>query len=677
MSDSPEQRLQVLRSLIHHHAHLYHTLDAPELPDASYDALFRELLALEREHPELISADSPSQRVGSAINTAFTPVPHAVPMLSLDNVFNETDWLDFDRRVRERLGWELAVGVPYACEPKFDGLAVALHYEQGVLVQAATRGDGSTGEDITANVRTIATVPLRLAGPADAWPTRLEVRGEVVMPRAGFEALNARQLAAGDKPFANPRNAAAGALRQLDSRITAQRPLSFYAYAIARLEGVEWPASHSQSLRWLAGQGFQVSELACTGPGPHFVQQAWTHLLTQRDALPFDIDGMVVKVDDRRQQLELGFIARAPRWAVAYKFPAQEVSTRLEAIDWQVGRTGALTPVARLTPVPVGGVVVSNATLHNHDEVMRLDLRAGDTVVIHRAGDVIPKVLRRVEDDGHAQRPLTALPAQCPVCASAVIKEEEAAIARCSAGLYCPAQRKEAIRHFASRRAMDIEGLGEKWIDLLVDQLGLESSAGLYRLTLDQLLTLPRMAEKSAGNLLQAIARSRDTTLPRFLFALGIPNVGESTAAALARQFGNLPALIAAEVELLVQTPDVGPVVAQSIRDFLQEQHNRQVIAELQAAGVHWPEVEAPQPQAQPLQGQTWVLTGTLESMSRDQAGDRLRALGAKVSGSVSKKTHAVVAGPGAGSKLDSARELGIPVMDEAGLLALLQEHER
>lgn len=666
------QRLDTLRAQLRDHARAYYLADAPVLPDADYDALYRELLALEAAFPALITEDSPSQRVGAKPDTAFSTVLHEVPMLSLDNVFAEAELHDFDRRLRERLGWEVAVGLPYVCEPKFDGLAVTLHYRHGQLVQAATRGDGSSGEDITANIRTIASVPLRLAG--ESWPEHMEVRGEVLMPRAGFMALNARQEAAGEKIFANPRNAAAGALRQIDPRITAQRPLAFYAYTLAALQGAPWPGTHSQTLRWLSQFGFVIADEVCQGHGPVFVQQAWQKLLTAREHLPFDIDGMVVKVDDRRLQQDLGFVARAPRWAVAYKFPAQEVSTLLEAIDFQVGRTGALTPVARLRPVNVAGVVVSNATLHNIDEVHRLDLRPGDTVVIYRAGDVIPKVMRRLDDAGHDSRLQVQLPACCPVCASAVMRPEGEVIARCSAGQFCPAQRKEAIRHFASRRAMDIEGLGEKWIDLLVDAGLVSSTADIYSLTSEKLLTLPRMAEKSASNVLASIAHSRQTTLARFLFALGIANVGEATAEAFARQFGSWPALQAADEAALMATPDVGPVVAQSVLSYLREPHNVAVIEALIAAGVTWADQAAAQDLPQPLAGQTWVLTGTLSAMSRDEAGDRLRALGAKVSGSVSKKTHVVVAGESAGSKLAKAQELGVTVWDEAQLLALLQE---
>lgn len=675
MSDpsDPAQRLQQLRALLHEHAYRYHVLDAPVLPDADYDQLFQALLALEAAHPELVTPDSPSQRVGAASDQAFAPVRHDVPMLSLDNVFTPAEWQAFDQRVRERLDWPLAVGVAYACEPKFDGLAVSLRYVDGVLVQAATRGDGQTGEDITANVRTIHSVPLQLRGTD--WPALLEVRGEVIMPRAGFEALNAAQLAAGEKPFANPRNAAAGALRQLDPGITARRPLDFYAYSIAQVSGGAWPPTHTLGLRWLAGFGLKVSPLAQHGNGAGFVQHCWDALLAQRDTLPYDIDGMVIKVDDRRWQQALGFVARAPRWAVAYKFPAQERSTVLLAVEFQVGRTGAITPVARLAPVSVGGVTVSNATLHNMDEIERLDLRPGDTVIVRRAGDVIPQVIGRLPEAAHEDRARVQLPATCPVCDSAVQRPEGEVVARCTAGLYCPAQRKEALRHFASRRAMDIEGLGEKWIALLVERELVHSSADLFGLTRSQLLDLPRMGERSADNLLAAIARSRDTTLPRFLYALGIPEIGESTATQLAAHFGSLEAIMAADAAALMTTPDVGPVVAERVLAFFAEPHNRAVIAALRAAGVTWPALAAAAPRSQPLAGQTWVLTGTLSALTRDEAGDRLRALGAKVSGSVSAKTHVVVAGESAGSKLDKAQALGVTVWDEAQLLALLQEH--
>lgn len=670
--DQANARLQTLRQQLQDHAYRYYVLDEPALPDADYDALFQELLTLEQAFPELVSADSPSQRVGASSDTAFTPVTHQVPMLSLDNVFNAEDWQAFDRRVRDRIDWQLAVGVPYACEPKFDGLAVSLRYEQGILVQAATRGDGQVGEDISANVRTISSVPLRLqsANP----PAVLEVRGEVVMPRSGFELLNQRQLAQNEKPFANPRNAAAGSLRQLDASITAKRPLDFYAYAIAAIEGMPWPSTHTLSLRTLKQFGFRISDLAHTGNGVDFVQRSWQQLLAQRNQLDFDIDGMVIKVDDRSLQLNLGFVSRAPRWAVAYKFPAEEKTTTLLAVDFQVGRTGAITPVARLAPVNVGGVMVSNATLHNMDEIQRLDLRIGDQVIVRRAGDVIPKVTGRVNDEAHDERKTVAFPSHCPVCDSAVSRIEGEVVVRCTAGLFCPAQRKERLRHFASRRAMDIEGLGEKWVDLLVEAGLLHSSADIYQLSKAQLLTLPRMGEKSADNLVAAIDRSRATTLPRFLYSLGIPDVGETTALQLAGQFGSLDALLAADEAALLATPDVGPVVAKAILDFLSEPHNQQVIQALRDAGVCWQDQAARQDMVQPLAGQTWVLTGSLEKMTRDQATDKLRSLGAKVSGSVSAKTAVVVAGEAAGSKLEKAQSLGVTVWDETALIAFLTE---
>lgn len=670
--DQANARLLALRQQLQDHAYRYYVLDEPALPDADYDVLFQELLQLEHAYPELVTADSPSQRVGASSDTAFTPVTHQVPMLSLDNVFNAEDWQAFDRRVRDRIDWQLAVGVPYACEPKFDGLAVSLRYENGVLVQAATRGDGQVGEDITANVRTISSVPLRLQ--ADNPPILLEVRGEVVMPRSGFEQLNQRQLAQNEKPFANPRNAAAGSLRQLDASITAKRPLDFYAYAIAAIDGMSWPTTHSLSLRVLKQLGFRISDLAQSGNGVDFVQRSWQQLLNQRNELDFDIDGMVIKVDDRSLQQSLGFVSRAPRWAVAYKFPAEEKTTTLLAVDFQVGRTGAITPVARLAPVNVGGVMVSNATLHNMDEIQRLDLRIGDRVIVRRAGDVIPKVTGRVDDEAHDERSVVMFPSHCPVCASAVSRIEGEVVVRCTAGLFCPAQRKERLRHFASRRAMDIEGLGEKWVDLLVEAGLLHSSADIYQLSKEQLLTLPRMGEKSADNLVAAIKNSRETTLPRFLYALGIPDVGETTALQLAGQFGSLDALLAADETALLATSDVGPVVAKAILDFLSEPHNQQVIQALRDAGVRWQDQVARQDMAQPLAGQTWVLTGTLANMTRDEATDKLRSLGAKVSGSVSAKTAVVVAGEAAGSKLEKAQSLGVTVWDEAALISFLTE---
>lgn len=676
------QQAESLRAQLHHHNHRYHVLDDPEIPDAEYDSLFRQLLALEAEYPELARVDSPTQRVGALPLTAFASVAHEVPMLSLDNVFNAQEFADFDRRARERLGDLLGAGgdlfsspqLAYCCEPKLDGLAISLLYENGQLLRGATRGDGSTGEDITQNVRTIASIPLRLQG--EVLPSLLEVRGEVLMPKQGFQALNAQQQARGEKTFVNPRNAAAGSLRQLDPRMTAQRPLAFYAYSVVRCEGVSLPATQSAILQQVAAWGFRLSREIRCGEGAAFVQAFYDDIQRRRDSLPYEIDGVVIKVDSLRWQQELGFVSRAPRWATAYKFPAQEAITTVQAIEFQVGRTGALTPVARLAPVFVGGVTVSNATLHNFDEIGRMDVRVGDSVVIHRAGDVIPKISRVLLE----RRPTTTTPAilpqQCPVCGSDIERGEDEAIARCSGGLFCPAQQKEALKHFVSRRAMDIEGLGDKWIEQLVDLQLIHSSADLYALQKGQLLPLERMGEKSADNLLAAIAASKNSSLPRFLYALGIREVGEATALVLARHFGSLEKLMVADEAALMQVPDVGPVVAASIVRFFRQPHNREVIAALRAAGVAWPELEALSEKPQPLAGQTWVLTGSLSHMSRDQAKEKLQQLGAKVSGSVSRKTHCVVAGEAAGSKLSDAEKLGVTVMDEAAFLQLLQDYE-
>ncbi len=681
-SASPQQQADALRRQLNHHNYRYYVLDDPEIPDAEYDRLFHELRALEAAHPELVTPDSPTQRVGGEAVSAFASVRHEVPMLSLDNVFSAEEFADFDRRARERLGELLGPAggdlfaepvITYCAEPKLDGLAISLLYENGVLVRGATRGDGATGEDITHNVRTIATVPLRLN--ADTPPKRLEVRGEIVMPRAGFMKLNEQQAARGEKTFANPRNAAAGSLRQLDPRITAQRPLEFYAYSVVQAEGMTLPGAHHDILKTVEQLGFRLSREIRRGDGVVFVQAYHDDVLARRDALPYEIDGIVIKVDSIRFQQELGFVSRAPRWATAYKFPAQEALTTVEAIEFQVGRTGALTPVARLAPVFVGGVTVSNATLHNFDEIERMDVRVKDTVVIYRAGDVIPKVVRVLPERRPADSVPVLLPVQCPVCGSDIERPEDEAIARCSGGLFCPAQQKEALKHFVSRRAMDIEGLGDKWIEQLVDQGLIRSSADLYVLTRDHLLPLERMGEKSADNLLAAIARSRETTLPRFLYALGIREVGEATALLLARHFGRLDALMAADEAALQQVPDVGPVVAASIARFFRQPHNLEVIARLRELGVHWPDLEAEADRPQPLAGQTWVLTGALSALSRDQAKERLQQLGAKVSGSVSKKTHCVVAGEAAGSKLADAEKHGVTVIDEAALLALLAEH--
>lgn len=676
-----EQEVESLREALRYHNHRYYVLDDPEVPDAEYDRLFQRLQALERQFPELLVVDSPTQRVGGQALSAFSTVTHEVPMLSLDNVFSDEEFTDFDRRARERLGDLLGQGgdlfsepaLVYCCEPKLDGLAISLVYENGVLVRGATRGDGVTGEDITHNVRTIPNVPLKLMGKHI--PSLLEVRGEVLMPKQGFQALNKRQEEKGEKQFVNPRNAAAGSLRQLDPRITAQRPLAFYAYSVVRCEGLTLPDSQYEILKVAEKLGFCLSKEIRQGNGAGFVQQFYSDILKRRESLPYEIDGVVLKVDSLRWQQELGFVSRAPRWATAYKFPAQEAVTKLLAVEFQVGRTGALTPVARLEPVFVGGVTVSNATLHNFDEIDRMDLRVGDSVVIYRAGDVIPKVVRVIpERRRQGAEPIVA-PPKCPVCDSEVERLEGEAIIRCSGGLYCSAQQKEALKHFVSRRAMDIDGLGDKLIEQLVDQRLIKSSADLYALKKEQLLPLERMGEKLADNLLNAIEASKKTTFPRFLYALGIREVGEATALLLAQHFGNLNTLMQADETALMQVQDVGPVVAASIVRFFHQPHNREVIAALQQAGVHWQDMEARADFDQPLAGQTWVLTGALSSMSRDQAKEKLQQLGAKVSGSVSKKTACVVAGEAAGSKLADAEKLGIPVLDEGKLLALLAEH--
>ncbi len=678
------RRAAELRAALNRAAHQYYTLDAPELPDAEYDRLFRELQALEAAHPALRTPDSPTQRVGGSVLDGFAPVRHAVPMLSIRT---ETDTSAagaqaFDARVRRELKLaDDAPAIAYVAEPKFDGLAMNLRYEHGVLVQAATRGDGETGEDVTQNIRTIGQIPLRLTGDA---PAVLEVRGEVYMRRDDFEQLNERmraRMAAGDKAaktFVNPRNAAAGAVRQLDPAIAAERPLSFFAYGLGELTPPEQggPAfnTHWQLLQALQAWGFPVSALARRAQGASELIAFHDELAAQRDGLPFDIDGVVYKVDSLALQQQMGFVTREPRWAVAHKYPAQEQLTTVEAIDVQVGRTGKLTPVAKLAPVFVGGVTVTNATLHNELEARRKDVRVGDTVVVRRAGDVIPEVVSVLPDKRLPDAPEFSMPAQCPVCGSAVVREEGEADHRCTGGLYCSAQRKQALLHFARRRAMDIAGLGEKLVDPLIDGNVVRMLPDLYRMGFVSLAALDRMADKSAQNLIDALQKSKQTTLARFLYALGIRHVGESTAKALARHFGRLDGVMDASVEQLAQVPDVGPVVAESIHTFFAQPHNREVVEQLRAVGIGWPEGEPAPAALLPLAGQTFVLTGTLPSLSRDEAKALLEAAGAKVAGSVSKKTHYVVAGAEAGSKLDKARELGVPVIDEAQLRALLAE---
>lgn len=663
------QRVDELREQIAYHNYRYYVLDNPEIPDAEYDRLFRELQALEEQYPSLITPDSPTQRVGAEPLKGFSEVRHEIPMLSLGNVFSDDELTDFDRRVRDGLG----IGeVEYCAEPKLDGLAISIRYEDGVMVRAATRGDGATGEDVTQNVRTIDAVPLRLFGKD--WPRVLEVRGEVYMPKAGFSALNERQREKGEKTFANPRNAAAGSLRQLDPRITATRPLSMYCYGVGVVEGWELPASHSVIMETLRGWGLRVSPELRVVKGMKGCLDYFHTIAEQRDALPYDIDGVVYKVNSLAQQQELGFVSRAPRWATAHKFPAQEEMTILNDVEWQVGRTGALTPVARLEPVQVAGVVVSNATLHNPDEIARKDVRIGDTVIIRRAGDVIPEVVSVVLSKRPDHAKSIETPSHCPVCGSEVVRDEGEAVPRCSGGLYCSAQRKNAIKHFASRRAMDIDGLGDKLVEQLVDEGLIHDVADLFSLTAEQIAGLERMGEKSAANLVEALGKSKTTTLERFLFALGIREVGESTARTLARHFGKLENIEKADEMELLKVEDVGPVVAHHIHTFFRQEHNIEVIEKLIQAGVHWPDVAVSDGE-QPLTGQTFVLTGALDSMSRDEAKEKLQALGAKVSGSVSKKTSVVVAGADAGSKLAKAESLGIEVWDEQRLLSFFAEN--
>ena len=668
-----EQRLKALRAEIEYHNYRYYVLDDPVIPDAEYDRLMQELLALEAAWPDLVTPDSPSQRVGAQPLKEFREVQHALPMLSLNNAFTDADVQAFDRRVREGLDRPKEI-IEYAAEPKFDGLAVALHYEHGRLVEGATRGDGYTGEDVTANLRTVRSIPLVLPTPDP--PAWLEVRGEVLMLKRDFERLNEEARVQGGKVFANPRNAAAGSLRQLDPAITARRRLTFFAYGIGRVEGAALPATQTEVMDWLARLRFPVAAERRVVKGVEGLLAYYRELGAKRFALPYEIDGAVYKVNDLADQARLGFVARAPRFAIAHKYPAQEELTVVEAIEVNVGRTGALTPVARLKPVFVGGVTVSNATLHNQDEIDRKDVRVGDTVIVRRAGEVIPEIVgvvleRRPKPEPPRFSILEHYPV-CPECGSKVVRAEGEAVVRCTGGLYCPAQRKQALLHFASRRAMDIEGLGEKLVDQLVDRGIVHTPADLYHLDLATLAGLERMAEKSAGNLLAAIAKSKRTTLARFIYALGIPNVGEATAKDLARHFGSLDALLAADVEALQAVPDVGPVVAQAIVDFLAEAHNRQVIEALRAAGVHWPEEARLAKPHGPLAGKTFVLTGTLPNLTRDQAQALIEAAGGKVSGSVSKKTDYVVAGSDPGSKLDKAQAFGIAVLDEAGLRELL-----
>lgn len=707
---NPSTEAERLRAALNRAAHQYYTLDAPEIPDAEYDKLFQQLQALEAAHPELLTPDSPTQRVGAGVLAGFSPVRHRVAMLSIRT---ETDTTAagaeaFDARIKRELkaGPE-APQVAYVAEPKFDGLAINLRYEQGLLVQAATRGDGEVGEDVTQNIRTIGQIPLRLirgakapsgqlallpgdetngAGDGDDWPIPavLEVRGEVYMRRDDFDALNDRQrekMAAGDKTaktYINPRNTAAGAVRQLDSAIARQRPLSFFAYGLGEIspagEGGPDFATHWQVLQAMKAWGFPVSTLIEQARGASDLIAYHQKIAAARDSLPFDIDGVVYKVDSLELQRKLGFVSREPRWAVAHKYPAQEQLTTVQSIDIQVGRTGKLTPVAKLAPVFVGGVTVTNATLHNELEARRKDVRVGDTVIVRRAGDVIPEVVAVLAEKRPPGATEFTMPAACPVCGSDVVREEGEADHRCTGGLFCAAQRKEAMLHFASRRAMDIEGLGDKLVEQLVESGAVKTLPDLYKLGLVSLTALDRMAQKSAQNIVDALEKSRHTTLARFLFALGIRHVGESTAKELARHFGNLDAIMNASNEQLLQVADIGPIVAQSLHTFFEQAHNREVVEQLRAAGIEWKEGEPSPAALLPLAGKTFVLTGTFPTLSREEAKEMLEAAGAKVAGSVSKKTHYVVAGAEAGSKLEKAQGLGLSILDEAGMLALLAD---
>lgn len=666
------EQMRQLIQLIAKHNHAYYVMDQPAISDSEYDHLFHQLKALEQQYPECIQADTPTNKVGGQALSKFESVTHAVPMLSLGNVFNQEDLFAFARRIDERLPNQK---VQYDVELKLDGLAISLWYENGVLVRGVTRGDGETGEDITQNVKTIRNLPKVLSSQHQAIPEFLEVRGEVLMPKQGFEKLNADQEAKGDKTFANPRNAAAGSLRQLDPNIAASRPLAFYAYGIAQCQPNHGLETMHDSLHWLTKFGFEIAERQFLCASIEEVQQRYEQIQQERPNLKVEIDGMVIKVDSLKQQQQLGFLSREPRWATAYKFPAQAALTKVENIDWQVGRTGTLTPVARLAPVFVGGVTVSNVTLHNIGEIHRLDVRVGDTVSVYRTGDVIPKVEKVWAEFRPADAESVHLPTNCPVCESPVVMPEGEALARCSGGLYCAAQRIEAIRHFVSRKALDIEGLGDRWVESLLHLNLLKDVADIYHLHehRETLLTIEKMGEKSVQNLIDAIEASKKTTLARFIYALGIRGVGETTARMLANTFQTLDALKAADIEALKKTPDVGDITAEWIADFFQAPHNIEVLDRLMAAGIHW---DAPiAPTRQPLNGESWVVTGTLETMGRDEATQKLQALGARVSGSVSSKTKCVVAGEKAGSKLDKAQKLDIRVLNEQEFLDFLAQY--
>ena len=670
---NPQLRYAELKQQLNYHGHRYYVMDAPEISDAHYDKLFQEFIALENTFPDLKTSDSPSMRVGGVVLGSFNSVTHQLPMLSLDNAFNEDDVIAFDRRIKDRLNNKETI--IYACEPKYDGIAVSVMYRDGELFQAATRGDGATGEDITQNVKTVRSVPLALSG--DGWPARLEVRGEIYMPKKGFAEYNRKAQENGEKTFVNPRNAAAGSLRQLDSSITAKRPLEMCAYSLGVYDGENTITSHSEMLLKLEQWGFKLSSESRVVKGAEGCLTFFNDLATKRNSLPFDIDGVVFKVNDFALQQRLGFVSRAPRWAIAHKFPAQEEITQLNDVEFQVGRTGAITPVARLTPVFVGGVTVSNATLHNKEEIERLGIRMGDHVVIRRAGDVIPQIVAVVESKRLANAAEIVFPDRCPVCSSPVINVDGEAAIRCSGGLICAAQRKEAIKHFASRQALDVDGLGDKLVDVLVEKNLIHTVADLFSLTVEQLAALERMGVKSANNIVIALSKAKTTTFSRFIYALGIREVGQATAGNLASHFVTLDNLQHANLEDLQSVSDVGPVVAARVVDFFADENNRQVISRLREAGVHWPDIEVIDTDDLPLKGKTYVITGTLETMSRDEAKDHIMRFGAKVSGSVSSKTDCVIAGPGAGSKLTKAQSLGIEVIDEAGMLELLASLEK
>ncbi|WP_375278531.1 NAD-dependent DNA ligase LigA [Pseudoalteromonas marina] len=670
MSSSISEQINHLRTLLEQHNYNYYVLDTPSIPDAEYDRLLRELSALETQNPEFLSADSPTQKVGGAALSKFEQVAHQVPMLSLDNAFSEDEFTGFNRRIKERL--MSTDELTFCCEPKLDGLAVSIIYRDGVLVQAATRGDGFTGENITQNVKTIRNVPLKLRGD---YPKELEVRGEVFMDSAGFEKLNNEAQKRGEKVFVNPRNAAAGSLRQLDSKITAKRPLMFYAYSTGLVADGSIPEDHFQQLEKLTDWGLPLCPETKLVEGPQAALDYYDDILTRRSELKYEIDGVVIKVNKKALQERLGFVARAPRWAIAYKFPAQEEVTQLLDVEFQVGRTGAITPVARLEPVFVGGVTVSNATLHNGDEIARLGVKVGDTVIIRRAGDVIPQITQVVLERRLTDARDIVFPSACPICDSHVEKVEGEAVARCTGGLVCPAQRKQAIKHFASRKALDIDGLGDKIVDQLVDRELIKTPADLFILKQGHFESLERMGPKSAKNLVTALNEAKATTLAKFLYSLGIREAGEATAQNLANHFLTLENIISASVESLTQVSDVGDIVASHVRGFFDEEHNLAVVNALIEQGVHWPALSAPSEDEQPLAGLTYVLTGTLNTLNRNDAKARLQQLGAKVSGSVSAKTDALVAGEKAGSKLTKAQDLGIDVLTEDDLIELLKKH--